>query len=243
MRRILITLSMILSFVVICYGDTTAITQDGQKVTLRDDGTWAYIPDSDDIEVTGFRDVKWGSSIAQVMDAETGLTKTESDTSIVLWKNDTLLEAQFRTQFECVDGKLVEGQYILNDRNVNVTRYVHLFAELEQALNGRYGEGTRSVNWIREPEKFKTVYDALSGEYIRVDKDNVDTWHIGLRGLNGLLEIESSWETDTTLVLVRVFRNQPAVGSDKVELVIRYVSKDLEEFAKRVRTESKANKL
>jgi len=136
---VLISLLSILSSTVV-FADQIAITEDGKKVLLKDDGTWQYVkakPQKEDLY--DFRKTTWGMSKLQVKKAEKGKIPLE-DENLQAYKGIVVSGLDCDIVYEFAQGKLVLAQYQFTETHSNRNDYISDYNSLKKVLMKKYGK-------------------------------------------------------------------------------------------------------
>ncbi|MGE4412433.1 MAG: hypothetical protein AB7E45_01890 [Candidatus Caldatribacteriota bacterium] len=160
-----------------------------------------------------FRQVKWGMSKEDVKEIE--------DRDIVYedvgGTQELILYADQISKFDCfvsylfVQDKLASAGYYINEEHTNKNTYIDDYEKLKELLSKKYGQPIKD-NIIWKDDLYK---------------DNKKDWGLAISIAD--LVYSSCWETPTTdIELILTGDNY------KIELVIKYVSKELKEWAKEV---------
>jgi len=189
-------------FLVPAYGQTIATTPDGRSVILKEDGTWIYQPAVEPGEFT-FRQTYWGMSRAQVEATESGKTvDTGQDNAIAYQGKVASLDAY--TIYYFVADKLVKTRYAIVEKHSNRNDYIEDYSVVQKALTDKYGTPkTKEVQWKNR------LYQDDQEEY-------------GFAVSLGHLQFWSSWETEPTDILLRLWGD-----NYQIKLMADYESKRL----------------
>jgi len=186
------------------YGQKTAITEDGERVILKDDGTWELIKEeSKPKSETDFRKASWGMSREQIKALENNL-------KITMEKEEYL---GYQTQIAGLDcnliyfftnNKLVRGRYFFTEPHSNRNDYILDYTTLKKLLEKKYGEASEDEQiWKND------LY-----------KDDYDQW--GFAVCVGHLVYYAKWETDITIIYLSLNGE-----NYEISLMIEYQSKQL----------------
>jgi hypothetical protein len=203
----------------ICYAaDKEAITTDGIKVILKDNGTWIEQKKTENQKQDktqnefDFRNTKWGMSKEQVKKTESSEI-IEEDTDSIIY-NDIVSHMPVMVIYIFVDDKLVRSKYIFNVDHTNKNDYINDYEKLQELLVSIYGNKfKKQILWIND------LY-----------KDYYDQW--GFAVSMGHLAYSSQWVNQASKILLFL-----SGDNFQISLVIEYQSKLLEkldeEFAKK----------
>jgi len=179
---------VILFFISICCSciyakDINAITDDGKKVTLHENGKWEFISKTEkkiDIKSDfSFKKTYWGMSKAQVKKTETG--KIIQDDSTLAYEANIAGLATYIV-YIFVEDQLVRTRYVFVENHSNKTDYLSDYNSIQKILNKKYG------NPIEEKTHWKNdLY-----------KDDYQDWGLAL-AFGHLLKF-SEWKFPDTVV-------------------------------------------
>ena len=205
--KVVFSFILILTLTSIAYGDQTAITEDGRKVLLKDDGTWEYIKEAPNKSTKyHFRQTKWGMSKSAVKVAEK-LDKVEEN--ITEYPNGFAFKSSvanlqcFIHYYFTEDDKLALGVYDFAEEYTNSNKHIDDYNRIKSVLTKKYGKSfdLPEITW-------------------RKDLYRDDPSRYGRSVSLGYHTYMSKWDTnDTDIILF--------LGGDnfKVNLTVRYESK------------------
>ena len=199
--------------------DVIAITEDGKKATLKSDGTWEYLPDSDKAQSHGkFRNATWGISANQVRALEEGEPIHDKDD--VIGYSASVVGLDCWAAYIFVEDKLVRGRYVINETHSNLNVFINDFDNLKHALSKKYSQPSfDNKNWRND------LY-----------QDDFAKWGFAIS--LGHLVYAASWETEDTKIYLSL------TGENyKTSLLIEYASKALSSLEQKVREEKYSDNL
>jgi hypothetical protein len=162
-----------------------------------------------------FRRTNWGMSKEQVRATEDKNPSGESDTVLAY---DVKIDAKdFICLYQFLENKLFFSGYNCKEEHINYNLYIDDYEDLKEILIKKYGK----------PTKDKKMWDDLSEWELEAYKQN-----LGNSISAGFLIYFASWETLTT-------RIELILDGDNYEinLRIRYISKELKEWADKIKEE------
>lgn len=160
----------------------TATTESGRLVLLSDDGTWVYREMSGATGAADFRGSRWGSSLDEVLSAESVPPTVSSSDSLRF--NATLSDMSMDVLYFFIDRRLVRAKYFVTETYLNESRYILKRQDLEELLSEKYGKPT-------EHDQF--WHDDLY-------RDDPSEW--GAAVSRGDLSWFVTWETPSTKVVL-----------------------------------------
>ena len=196
-----------------CFAET-AVTANGKRVILNDNGTWEWAKVTAAAETEkDFRNVRWGMSIEEVKKAETSKMVDESDTILIY--ESSLAGLDVYVGYVFTSGILVRGKYISVEKHSNRNDYINDYNSLKDLLTKKYGETTENhVYWLND------LY-----------RDDYSEW--GFAVSLGHLKYFDSWETGRTDITAAL------TGENyDISLGIEYGSKELGDLEVQQREES-----
>lgn len=184
MRAQMLGLVAAILWVGVAAGDGYAIREDGSRVLLKDDGTWAVAALPEEGSGFDFRNTRWGMTHAEVLRTETA--RPAQDTPELLIYPDQVVGLKMYVAYVFVDDKLVTGKYRVDETHTNKNDFMDDFVTLKAALTEKYGSPTEDkVDWKN---------DLYKG----------DEQHFGKAIGSGHLVMYSKWETDRTSVAILI---------------------------------------
>lgn len=211
MKKVKCFISVLLLIVVTSipvFANQIAITENGQKVLLNDDGTWKYVKGNKEADEFHFRKTKWGMDIEQVKKTETvrlTLNKKDKLTYAVI-----LASMQASASYLFAESRLIAAEYTFLITNyVDVDDYVRDFGLFREELIKKYG--------IPYEDKVTWKAGRKDGFFYRK----------GLAVVRGFLTYTTKWETPNTTVLLYLGRiKNPRTGQwGPTMFEIKYESK------------------
>lgn len=129
--------------------DQIAITEDGRKVLLKDDGTWEYLQE----EVTEasqyhFRKTRWGMSKDEVKKSET--IKLAADRDTVLGYETQVAGLKCLLLYVFTEERLVRAKYVIVEQHTNKNDFLLDFNTLQQKLTQKYGKPKNDETYWRD---------------------------------------------------------------------------------------------
>ena len=166
-------------------------------------------------QVYDFRKTNWGMSMEQVKATEGKKPGGESDTCIAY---EVEIDAKdFICLYQFLENKLFFSGYNYKEEHINYNLYIDDYEDLKEILTKKYGK----------PIKDEEMWDSLSEWELKAYKQN-----LGNSISVGFLTYFAFWETPTT-------RIELILDGDNYEinLRIRYISRELEEWVKQIKEE------
>lgn len=179
-----------------------AVTESGQSVLLKADGTWAPIKAAERRTGDGFRKSPWGATVAQAKASESIEPRYEAD--------DYLDFALKLGRFSClavyifVNDQLVRGKYRVLDQYQNQNNYISAYDELKESIAKKYGS----------PDSDNTYW--LNDLY----KDDYPQW--GLAVSCGHLSTFATWKNEESTITLALHGE-----NFEVNLAVEYSSSKL----------------
>lgn len=199
------------------YADKQAITEDGETVILKDDGTWFITPNAKgDLSNQVFRNATWGMSKSQVKITEKEKPKSEDDSFLVYVGKVAGMNALIIYVF--VDNKLVRAKYSFIENNSNRNDNITDYNNLKKLFEKKYAKP--------KEDKFIWKNDLY--------RDNSSEW--GFAVSLGHLLFYSQWETSNTVITLTL-----SGENHRTELVAEYYSKALEVLEGKILRKERAN--
>ena len=188
-----------------------AITENGKKVLLKNDGTWKYVKSKPKKErLYDFRKTTWGMGKIQVKKTEKG--------KIVKEDEDLLAYQGTVGGFDCLilyifaEGKLVRAKYVFTETHSNQNDYISDFNTLKEILTKKYGKPDDDSHiWKND------LY-----------KDDYQEW--GLAISIGHLVYQAIWEISETKIFLTL-----SGENYKIWLEIEYQSKKLKKLEQKAK--------
>jgi len=209
-RPFLIILLSIFSSTVV-FADQTAITEDGKKVLLKDDGTWEYVKEEPKKEdLYDFRKTNWGMTKAQVKKTEKSKLVNEDENLLVYQGTVSGLDCLIVYIF--AEGKLVRAKYIFTKTHSNKNDYISDFNTLKEVLTKKYGKPVKDSHiWKND------LY-----------RDDYQYW--GFAVSLGHLVYFADWETSNTNLSLALYGE-----NFEITLAIEYQSKKLKKLEEKAK--------
>ena len=199
---VLITLLSI-SFSILVFADQIAITENGKKVLLKDDGTWEFLKEEPKREeLCDFRKTNWGMNKEQVKKTEKGKIVEEDENILTYQGNVAGLDCFVVYIF--AEGKLVRAKYVFTETHSNKNDYILDYNKLKEILIKKYGKPIEDSQLWRND-----LY-----------KDDYQNW--GFAVSLGHLVYFALWETPSTSIAMMLDGE-----NYEINLQIEYLSKEL----------------
>lgn len=115
-----------------------AITDDGQRVELKPDGTWALVSAAAPVADSGFRKARWGMSPSEVQLSEPG-AKWEVEDGLCVFES-RIDNLSCLVAYIFVGDQLCRGKYIITEEYANDNNYVYSQQRLKEILIKKYGK-------------------------------------------------------------------------------------------------------
>jgi hypothetical protein len=182
--------------------DVLATTDEGVRVSLKDDGTWMEIEFNPQSSGFDFRKARWGMSREEVEATETLDGGGESEGWLAY--AGTVSDLSVHIYYVFVNDQLVRTKYHFVDDHTNDNDYISDYQKLTAILTKKYGApGEEQVDWRNElyqdnPEKF------------------------GFAVSLGHLLLYQTWSTESTQITAQL-----SGENYKCELAIHYYSTEL----------------
>ena len=207
---------VIFLFPFLLFGDKFATTEDGEKVLLKDDGTWEFVNEQKDEKVYefDFRKAKWGMTKKQVKKKEKGTIFKEwtEDGSDLLAYRDKLADLTCVIGYIFVDKKLVRGKYMFTHEHINQNDYIADYKNLKEYMEKKYS--------VPKEDKIFWKDDLYKYDY--------QNWGMAISA--GHLVYYSKWETSSTEITLIL-----SGDNFKINLGIEYQSKSLKQLEKEIK--------
>lgn len=158
-----------------------------------------------------FRKTNWGMSKEQVKATEDKKPDFEADD--VLGYKVMVNEKDFRCIYCFLEDKLYCSGYFFAGEHTNKNLYIDDYKELKEILTKKYGKPKMDIPGLWKNDLYKD-----------------DKSHWGMAISVGHLVYGASWETSTTKIDLLL-----SGDNYKIELVLSYTSKELEEWVKQVK--------
>ena len=149
-----------------------------------------------------FRNAKWGMDRKEVKKA-IDIKIYEENNKFVMYKT-TVANLDSVMLFQFAKNNLVSAGYYFNETHTNKNLYLDDYRNIQDILTNKYGDPTKNeVYW--------------SNDLYKGDEENYGT-AIAV----GHLTLESEWETEETLIRLRLYGD-----NFQIDHVVLYESKDL----------------
>jgi hypothetical protein len=199
-----------------------AVTQDGREVVLREDGTWQYSSESQQLiprtEEVGFRKAVWGATKEYVMEIESNeLLQEEPD---ALFYDGNVAGFDCLIIYIFANNHLVRGKYSFTHQHANANEFIGDYEILKDLLTKKYGRPRKAeVIWLDD-----------------LWRDDPSGWGVAIS--SGGLVYYAEWVTDATDITL-------ILNGDNYEinLAIEYVSKKLGHIENQIREQKTLNEL
>ncbi len=183
----------------------SAITTDGQTVTLDEDGTWEYVEQPTATTQTTFRNTCWGMTRKRVKQAEANELFHEED-HYLLYRGK-IADLDCYIIYCLVEDRLVRARYVISEEHSNRNDYIDDYERIKEALIFNYGS----------PADDQVVWKA------DLYKEDNDDWGISVS--LGHLVFGCDWSTYSTDILLML------CGENyEVSFVVEYSSQKLKSF-------------
>ena len=163
-----------------------------------------------------FRKTNWGMSKEQVKATEDKKPDFEADTT--LGYDVTISGKDFACIYSFLEDKLYNSGYFFTGKHTNKNLYIDDYEELKETLTKKYGKPKMDIPGLWKNDLYKD-----------------DKSHWGMAISVGHLAYGNSWETPNTKISLML-----SGDNYKIQLVLSYTSKELEEWVKQ--TEEKKAK-
>ncbi|MCD6098451.1 DUF3157 family protein [bacterium] len=191
--------------------DQIAITEDGKKVLLKDEGTWEYIKEEPKKEeMYDFRKTTWGMGKIQVKKTEKGKI-VEEDENLLAYQG-TVGGLDCFILYIFAEGKLVRAKYAFTETHSNKNDYISDFNTLKETLTKKYGKPVKDSRIWRND-----LYE-----------DDYQYW--GFAVSLGHLAYFAEWETPNTYITLALYGE-----NYEITLAIEYQSKKLKKLEEKER--------
>ena len=165
-----------------------------------------------------FRKTNWGMSKEQVKEIEDKKPDFEDDAT--LGYDVKIGGDDFACMYSFLQNKLYNSGYVFTGKHTNKNLYINDYKKLKETLTKKYGEPIKDIPGVWKNDLYKS------------DKQN---W--GMAVSVGHLVYGTSWETSTTKISLML-----SGDNFKISLVVSYTSKELEEWADKIREEKAKSK-
>ncbi|PKP55767.1 hypothetical protein CVT91_14760 [Candidatus Atribacteria bacterium HGW-Atribacteria-1] len=158
-----------------------------------------------------FRKTNWGMSKEQVRATEEKRPDFEADTT--LGYDVTISGKDFACIYSFLEDKLYNSGYFFTGEHTNKNLYIDDYEELKETLTKKYGKPKMDFPGVWKNDLYKD-----------------DKSHWGMAISVGHLAYGNSWETPNTKISLML-----SGDNYKIELVLSYTSKGLEEWVKQIK--------
>ena len=165
-----------------------------------------------------FRNTNWGMSKGQVKATEDKKPDFEDDTT--LGYEVKIEGSNFSCIYSFLEDKLYNSGYFFTGKHTNKNLYIDDYEKLKETLTKKYGKPTKDIPGFWKNDLYKS------------DKRS---W--GMAVSVGHLVYGTSWETPTTKISLML-----SGDNFKISMVVSYTSKELEEWADKIREEEAKSK-
>jgi hypothetical protein len=179
MKKLII---LLLTMTTLIFGQETAITTTGKRVTLYEDKTWAYI-ESKIEEGFDFRKTNWGMSMEEVSKAETATPYGDPSDDVLMFLGNI-------SELDCVivyfftNDLLTGGRYFFTEEHSNKNDYISDYENMKELLSKKYGEPTDDEDyWKKDLYKDDYQYRGMAvsmGHYVKYADWEYDVTEIGI---------------------------------------------------------------
>ena len=184
MRQLIFVLLMSLISVPPAVSMKMAVTDEGERVILKEDGTWKYAQtEFHDKDQRPFRKTRWGMSRRKVREVERARPFRVAETAEgleLLEYRAILAGLRTKIRYIFVKDRLIEGQYLFEEIHKNLNDYLTDYSELQSILTEKYGSSQENQDiWLNDhyrndPEKIG--FAVSRGDYTKFAKwDQGDT--------------------------------------------------------------------
>ena len=165
-----------------------------------------------------FRNTNWGMSKEQVKVTEDKKPDFEDDAT--LGYDVKIGGDDFACMYSFLQDKLYNSGYAFTGKHTNKNLYINDYEKLKETLTKKYGKPIRDIPGLWKNDLYKS------------DKQS---W--GMAVSVGHLVYGTSWETPTTKISLML-----SGDNFKISLVLSYTSKELEEWADKIKEEKAKSK-
>ena len=162
-------------------------------------------------QVYDFRKTNWGMSKEEVRAAEA--KKPDFEANTILGYKVKVNGKDFRCVYSFLEDKLYNSGYFFTGEHTNKNLYIDDYKELKEILTKKYGKPKMDIPGLWKNDLYKD-----------------DKSHWGMAISVGHLAYGASWETSTTKISLML-----SGDNYKIELVLSYTSKELEEWVKQIK--------
>jgi len=197
---------------ILVLADQIAITGNGKKVILKDDGTWKYVVEEEQKkeDLYDFRKTNWGMSKVQVKKMQKGKIVKEEENFLAYQGNVGGFDCFILYIF--AEGNLVRAKYVFTETHSNKNDYISDYNSLKDILTKKYGKLYKDSHIWRND-----LY-----------KDDYQDW--GLAISLGHLVYQAMWKTTNTEIFLALYGE-----NYKITLEIQYKSEKLKELEEKVK--------
>lgn len=203
--------------ITVMYSQQNAVTDDGRKVILKNDGSWEYLK-TDSTKTSSnsfmFRKAKWGLTKKQVKSTEKG--KIERDDERILAYDGKISGIDCYIVYIFAYDKLVRARYVFYPTHSNKNDYISDYSTIKTSLIEKYGTPKSDDKYWRN--------DLYRNDY--------NDW--GFAVSLGHLSYLADWDLETTEINVML-----SGENYKFDLVAEYSSKELKYLEKKIIDEQK----
>jgi hypothetical protein len=220
MKSINLTIFVVIIFLFVgnsMYSQQNAVTDNGKKVILKNDGTWEYAKEETTKSSSlNFRKTKWGMSKKEVKKTETG--KIVRDDEKVLVYNGIVSNIDALIVYIFASDKLVRAKYMFTPKHTNKNDYLIDYDNVKETLTKKYGSPQPDDSYWRN----------------ELYKDDYSEW--GFAVSLGHLTYSSEWETENTKILLML-----SGENYDIDLNAEYSSKALKYLEEQEKEKKKIN--
>lgn len=203
-------LKKIIFWFVLCLNFSTQADEivrnaSGDRILLKDDGTWVVISIQEAITGPDFRMTNWGMPFFEVKSLEkTNLIYEKRNH--VLGYATSILDYKCRLYYQFANRILTSASYQIHDSFPDKNQYVEIYFKIQDLIRKKYGE----------PVKEELIWDADTS----IKTDNPSLWYKAVE--RGDLALRTSWKTEKTNITLAC--NYEAAFSQKIALGLYYSS-------------------
>ncbi len=202
-------------------GEQNAITDDGKRVLLRDDGTWEYDKSVEymDKGEFDFRKIKWGMNKQDVIASENDQPTARESNYIAYACKLSRLDCVLFYQF-IPNGKLYQAGYYITNEHINENLFIEDYHSIDNSLRKKYGEPT-------------TINDVWKDKFYQNRRQK---W--GMAIMRGDYIKGSEWTIEKTTL-----QHMMAGDNGKIEHTIIYKSVEMKDIVEKLRESEIEDKL
>lgn len=186
----------------VCWAQRTAVSEDGRRVVLKDDGSWEYVQALAADGVAGIRKVTWGMNRNQVKQAEELSTQDDFRELVSYRVRVAGLLATLEYKFD--NDALISAGYVIEDTYTNKSAYIDEYERLELLLTTKYGDP------YRDDEIWRSIQF----------KEHRQQWGAAVR--LGHLAYVTEWQTDAKSIRLNL-----SSANNALDFSIRYYDPQL----------------